>query len=389
MTSRHKSFLLFVVLLFGCGVICGQDKNPLVELFKQQDSVVFRASPQAPVFYLDYKDNAAAVQTLSDIIGRYRASIDSGSVKVRILGYCPFYGSSPENLLAAKNWSNQIKSYFIVKQGMKEAHFHTFNSSKPWRDESDIVAIVYMMATLDDAENEVPVDTSRPDEENVPYVDTRDSVVQEVIVAEPQTPIVPEPCDTLTEPVAKNDEVFVPMTVEESPAGEPIYVPRMAIKTNAVYWAVAVANLGVEFALGNHYSVDVPVIYSPYTVASDFRFRFLVVQPELRYWLRSPMKGHFFGAHFHAGAFNIAVDDKSRYQSPNGFYGIGLSYGYSLAFARHWAVEFTIGAGYAYTKYDAYYNIPNGARYEKSVPYDYWGITKAGISVVYTFGKQN
>ena len=36
----------------------------------------------------------------------------------------------------------------------------------------------------------------------------------------------------------------------------------------------------------------------------------------------------------------------------------GLSYGYMLPFARHWAAEFTIGAGYVRTKYDVYYNIP-------------------------------
>ena len=44
------------------------------------------------------------------------------------------------------------------------------------------------------------------------------------------------------------------------------------------------------------------------------------------------MEGHFFGVHLHIGAFNIAVDDRNRYQSPDGFYGAGLSYGYMLPF---------------------------------------------------------
>ena len=91
--------------------------------------------------------------------------------------------------------------------------------------------------------------------------------------------------------------------------------------------------------------------------------------------------------HLHIGAFNLAVGDSNRYRSPDGFYGAGLSYGYMLPFARHWAAEFTIGAGYVRTKYDVYYNIPNGARFEKGVPYNYWGLTKAGISLVYRFGK--
>ena len=99
------------------------------------------------------------------------------------------------------------------------------------------------------------------------------------------------------------------------------------------------------------------------------------------------MKGHFLGAHLNIGAFNIAVNDKNRYQSPDGFYGAGLSYGYVLPFARHWAAEFTIGAGYVHTKYDTYYNIPNGTRFEKGIAYNYWGLTKVGIGLVYRFGK--
>lgn len=162
---------------------------------------------------------------------------------------------------------------------------------------------------------------------------------------------------------------------------------RHADLTNIAYLAATVANIGVEYGFGKHCSVDLPIIYSPYTVARDYRLRFLAVQPEFRYWLKEPMKGHFFGAHLNIGAFNIAVDDKNRYQSPDGFYGAGLSYGYVLPFARHWAAEFTIGAGYVHTKYDTYYNIPNGTRFEKGIAYNYWGLTKVGIGLVYRFGK--
>ena len=165
----------------------------------------------------------------------------------------------------------------------------------------------------------------------------------------------------------------------------PLY--RWAIKTNVAYLAATVANLGVEYSFGDHYSIDLPIIYSPYTVARDYRLRFLAVQPEFRYWLKAPMKGHFFGVHLNIGAFNIAVDNKNRYQSPDGFYGVGFSYGYGLPFARHWAAEFTVGAGYVHTKYDTYYNIPNGARFEKGRAYNYWGLTKVGINLLYRFGK--
>ena len=120
-------------------------------------------------------------------------------------------------------------------------------------------------------------------------------------------------------------------------------------------------------------------------MARDYRLRFLVIQPEFRYWLKTPMVGHFWGAHLNIGSFNISVNDKNRYQSPDGFYGAGLSY--ALPLIRHWAAEFTLGAGYIYTKYDTYYNIPNGARFEKGMSYNYWGLTKVGVNLVYRFGK--
>lgn len=34
-----------------------------------------------------------------------------------------------------------------------------------------------------------------------------------------------------------------------------------------------------------------------------------------------------------------------------------------------------------------YYNIPNGARFEKGRAYNYWGLTKVGINLLYRFGK--
>ncbi|MBS1365329.1 MAG: DUF3575 domain-containing protein [Alistipes sp.] len=224
----------------------------------------------------------------------------------------------------------------------------------------------------------VPSDSPSGDEKSEirPESETPESSA-EPDTPDTETPVEPEPQPA--QPVAETLEGTLSDPVR------PSY--RWAVKTNVAYLAATVANLGVEYSFGDRYSVDLPVIYSPYTVARDYRLCFLAVQPEFRYWLKKPMEGHFFGVHLHIGAFNIAVDDRNRYQSPDGFYGAGLSYGYMLPFARHWAAEFTIGAGYVRTKYDVYYNIPNGARFEKGVPYNYWGLTKAGISLVYRFGK--
>ena len=41
-----------------------------------------------------------------------------------------------------------------------------------------------------------------------------------------------------------------------------------------------------------------------------------------------------------------------------------------------------MGAGYANIHYDVFYNVENGIQYNSGVK-NYWGLTKAGISVVY------
>lgn len=163
---------------------------------------------------------------------------------------------------------------------------------------------------------------------------------------------------------------------------------RWAIKSNALYLAAGVTNIGGEYAFHPHWSVDLPLVYSPYTIARTYRMRFLYIQPEARYWLDRPMKGHFFGVHLHAGVFNVSLDNKNRYQSEKGFHGAGISYGYAMPLSRRWSMEFTVGVGYAFTRYCTYYNVPNGLRYEKDRPYNYWGLTKLGLNFVYRFGDK-
>ena len=352
---------------------------------EKQDTVVFRFAPKRRMFWADYKGNAAAINSLTQSIRQHKLSIESGDMKVRMLGFCSSYDSFKTNLAAAKNRSNQVKSYFIVHEGLKEEHFRTTNSTQRWRGMTDVIAVAYVFRSA--GSNQMP----EPESDVMPV----DSLSGSEAEPTSEKPVIESACNPVSEipaEISAEPESESTQSVVEALEGmmfdpvRPLY--RWAIKTNVAYLAATVANLGVEYSFGDHYSIDLPIIYSPYTVARDYRLRFLAVQPEFRYWLKAPMKGHFFGVHLNIGAFNIAVDNKNRYQSPDGFYGVGLSYGYVLPFARHWAAEFTVGAGYVHTKYDTYYNIPNGARFEKGRAYNYWGLTKVGINLLYRFGKE-
>mgnify|MGYP002564439895 CR=1 FL=1 len=196
----------------------------------------------------------------------------------------------------------------------------------------------------------------------------------EVVVAEPA--VQPEVIDTLVsvEPVAIEEPVPVK------------HVPRFALKTNIVALGAGVANLGVEFRIGRNMSFELPVMFSPYTIKSDYRIRVFAVQPEYRFWFSEAFSKHFLGIHASGAFFNVALDGNNRYQNTyeRPLWGAGLSYGYFLRLGSHCGLEFTLGAGYAHIDYNVYRNVPNGEKYDSGTK-EYWGLTKLGINFVYRF----
>lgn len=376
---KLKYRLLFLpILLFACGVASGQEAGMSVAPFVRGDTAVFRFAPEKRMFWADYKGNAIAIDSLARSIRQHKLSIESGDMKVRVLGFCSSYGSCAENLAAAKNRSNQVKSYFIVHEGLKEDHFRTTNSTRQWHGMTDVIGVAYLFRNSET----IPASGTLPESGFTSADSVSASQVLKPFV-EPDTLIAErsaKPASESTRPIAK---------ALESALGDPVQpCYQWVIKTNVAYLAATVANLGVEFAFGKHYSVESANDHIvPIPCHGRSGYAFWPFSPNSAIGSAHPMKGHFFGAHLNIGAFNISVDKHTRYQSPDGFYGAGVSYGYVLPFARHWGAEFTVGAGYIHTKYDAYYNISNGARYEKGIPYNYWGLTKVGINLVYRFGK--
>lgn len=167
----------------------------------------------------------------------------------------------------------------------------------------------------------------------------------------------------------------------------PEYERYFRIKSNALVNAALVPNIGVEAAFDKHFSFEAQLMYSPFTVARNYKLRILATQPELRYWTRDNKSGHFVGVHCTVAGFNVAFNDV-RYQDPNhALWGVGLSYGWSrfLDKRRRWSVEFMVGVGYMNYSYDAYCNVPNGQKIGSGGG-GYWGLTKAGISFSYNIG---
>lgn len=163
-----------------------------------------------------------------------------------------------------------------------------------------------------------------------------------------------------------------------------------ALKTNLLFDVALCANLGFELELWPKWSLDIPVWYSPYDITATRKVRLLAIQPEIRRWLKKAGEGHFFGLHTHVVGFNIAINDHGRYQDPNhALWGLGLSYGFAMHLdkAKHWGLEFNIGAGFAEYDYDVYENRKDGALLRSGSAL-YWGITRAGITLSYKWYRE-
>ena len=175
---------------------------------------------------------------------------------------------------------------------------------------------------------------------------------------------------------------------------EPVYPesPKLAIKTNLLYDITATVNLGIEFAIANKWTMDVSGNLNYWNYYSGNRkWKHALIQPELRYWPCERFNGHFVGVHLHTGLFNIGnlpalgglvSENMQQYRYQGYFYGGGFAYGYQWILGNNWSLETSIGLGYAHINYDKY---PCGScgRKNKSSSKNYFGLTKASISLIY------
>lgn len=167
---------------------------------------------------------------------------------------------------------------------------------------------------------------------------------------------------------------------------------QAAVKTNFLYGATTSPNLAMEFQLGKRVTLEVGGGMSLWDFDAVHRFKHWMAQPELRLWTCDAFNGHFFGLHLHGGQYDISnmdlglcyLKELKDYEYQGHFYGAGLSYGYQWILGRHWNLETSVGGGYARFVYDKSLCMICNAPIESGV-YNYWGVTRATLSLVYVF----
>lgn len=156
---------------------------------------------------------------------------------------------------------------------------------------------------------------------------------------EPVPPVVSIPVE---EPVCE-----VPDTVV-TPQEKPFY---MAVKSNMLYDAILIPNIGVEFYLGKNFSVTANWMYAWWKCDHKHNYwRTYGGDIEGRWWFgtkahEKPLTGHHIGVYAQMLTYDFELGGKG-YLGPKWSYGGGVSYGYSLPVAKRINIDFTIGVGY-------------------------------------------
>lgn len=364
-------------------------------------TVVIVDSLIPPILFDVNKSDVRITPQLKEAIDLIRDKKDD-LIRIWIIGSTSPEGSSQWNQQLGLNRAEALADYLGQQTGLDSSMFHVCSRGEDWKLLGEILEHrnefpnrEHIQAIISE---EIDHEVRKRKIQAIDHGETWHLLIEELFPQLRNARLAIVSVYPKFEPIASEFTLKRPLTIplNQYDLMSPKLLPptidkpqstrwKIAIKNNLLFDAALIANLGVEISPWTHWSLDIPVWYSPYNISSTRNIRLLAVQPEIRWWSKEAMNGHFVGLHTHVAGFNIALNDYARYQDPNhALWGLGVSYGYAMTLGKsaHWGLEFTLGAGFAQYHYDAYRNASNGPKF-RSGSDCYWGITRAGVTLSY------
>ena len=180
----------------------------------------------------------------------------------------------------------------------------------------------------------------------------------------------------------------------ESPPEEPKKPLYIGLKTNMLYDALAVPNIGAEVYLGRNWSISGNWMYAWWkTDRHHWYWRTYGGDIAIRKWFgrkaqEKPLTGHHAGIYGQIITYDFETGCRG-YLADRWSYAAGIEYGYSVPIGRRFNIDFTLGVGYMGGTYKEY--LPDNECYVwQSTHQRHWfGPTKAEISLVWLIGRGN
>lgn len=203
-----------------------------------------------------------------------------------------------------------------------------------------------------------------------------------------------------TVPVAEQPEEAVTQIPEPADTAKARPSLIWSLKTNLLYDAALVPNLGAEFYLGKGFSISANWHYAWWNTKSWF-WRTYGGELAVRKWLGSAaskraLTGHHVGVYAQLLSYDFMVGDRgymsahpgeTLFERPN--YAFGLEYGYSMPIAKRLNLDFVLGVGYHGGIYNEYLYMDEHYVWNATKKRSFFGPTKAEVTLVWLLGPVN
>ncbi len=172
----------------------------------------------------------------------------------------------------------------------------------------------------------------------------------------------------------------------------------IAVRTNLLFDAILIPNIGVEVSLGKKF-----------TVAGDWFYTWFSSDSRHRYWQtyggyltlrkyfgkksqcegysqpRFCFTGHHVGVYLSGLTYDFEWGGKG-YQADHFGFGGGVEYGYSMRIGRRFNLDFNLGVGFQDGEYKEYEPIDGRYVWTATRKRPWFGPTKAEVSLVWLLG---
>ena len=380
----RKLYFYLLLCVSSCffGVSVKAESLFLQETNEQQDSVIlFRFVPGKLMFYSPFKGNDKSIIAAEQLIERHREEITSGKAWIFIQGFCGSYGSQKENLRAAKNRTNQVKSWFITHYGMKEEYYRTRNSSQSYQGIRDVVALMGIRYAegYDPLAKERALQARRDSLERL----RADSLAALELARQEQIRL-----DSLRLAEELRRQRIADSLASAQATPELVYVSTpWYIKSNLIYDVLLMPSLEIEYRFNERWSAAVEGNMAWWHNDGKHKYyQLATIIPEARYWFKpqGSRRGHYVGL-FGGGGWYDLENGNTGYRGTGGM--VGASYGYMFPIGKYFAFEAGIGVGFMTTKYEEYLPQDGHYVYQQTNRTNYVGPLKLKFAFVWNIGR--
>ena len=170
------------------------------------------------------------------------------------------------------------------------------------------------------------------------------------------------------------------------------YFLNLDLRTNLLYNATLSPTVGFEWHVNRYYGIKLDGSYTHWGSRHGWVQNIWLLNPEVRFYLKNTDL-FYIGLGGNLGRFNIYrgvignlfFPDLTGYQGS--LFGGCVSLGYKLIFTRYFGLDFNLGLGYTYFKYDSFTVIEQKRVYQmvklKDEAKHLLGPAQAGVSLVW------